>query len=200
MKEVRWWWLRHAPVPSPEARIHGRLDLPCDTSDTEDFAALARQLPRQAVLLESGLIRCRQTIGALEAAGVPLPPAQLEPDLVEQDFGAWQGHSWSELADAKDPDLPRFWKDPAGEAPPGGESFAQVIARVRGVLARQAEENPHRDIIAVAHAGTIRAALAVALELPPDVALRFAVDPLSLTRIDQVGESWRVVCVNRMPG
>jgi len=71
---TRWWWLRHAPVPDPEGRITGRLDLPCDTSDTAWFAALARRLPRNAVLVESGLMRCDQTIGAIEVAGLALPP------------------------------------------------------------------------------------------------------------------------------
>jgi alpha-ribazole phosphatase len=47
------------------------------------------------------------------------------------------------------------------------------------------------------HSGTIRAALAVALEIAPDRALRFAIDPLSLTRIDRLTNGWRIVGVNR---
>ena len=46
------------------------------------------------------------------------------------------------------------------------------------------------------HSGTIRAALAIALELTPEQALRFAVEPLSLTRIDRVAGGWRIVGVN----
>ena len=52
------------------------------------------------------------------------------------------------------------------------------------------------DVVLVVHSGTIRAALAVALELTPEQALRFAVEPLSLTRIDRVAGGWRVVGVN----
>ena len=48
----------------------------------------------------------------------------------------------------------------------------------------------------VVHSGTIRAVLAIALELSPDSALRFAIDPLSLTRIDRLKDGWRVVGVN----
>jgi alpha-ribazole phosphatase len=51
-------------------------------------------------------------------------------------------------------------------------------------------------VILVVHSGTVRAALAIALDLPPEVALRFAIDPLSLTRIDRVANGWRVVGVN----
>jgi alpha-ribazole phosphatase len=42
----------------------------------------------------------------------------------------------------------------------------------------------------------LRTAVAVALELSPDAALRFVIDPLSLTRIDRLDNSWRVVAVN----
>jgi hypothetical protein len=36
-----------------------------------------------------------------------------------------------------------------------------------------------------------------ALDLEPDAALRFVIDPLSLTRIDRLNNGWRVVAVNR---
>jgi alpha-ribazole phosphatase len=49
----------------------------------------------------------------------------------------------------------------------------------------------------VVHSGTVRAALAIALDLPPVAALRFAIDPLSLTRIDRLAGGWRVIGVNR---
>ncbi|MDR3436999.1 histidine phosphatase family protein [Telmatospirillum sp.] len=197
--KCRWWWLRHAPVPDPEGRISGRLDLACDTSDNEWFAVLANRLPRNAVLVESGLIRCAQTTGALEGAGLPLPPAQIEADLAEQDFGRWQGKTWGVLAAIQDPDLPAFWQNPATATPPGGESFATVVERVRAVVERLSSDFSGRDIVAVAHAGTIRAALAVALDIPPESALSFVVEPLSLTRIDAMDAGWRVVGVNWLP-
>ncbi|WP_142849427.1 histidine phosphatase family protein [Telmatospirillum sp. J64-1] len=197
---TRWWWLRHAPVPDPEGRIHGRLDLPCDTSETEDFAALARLLPRGAVLVESGLIRCMQTTEALSNVGLPLPPPIIVPAFVEQDFGHWQGQSWSRLQTAKDPDLAAFWQAPATTPPPGGESFSDMVERVKAAIDVLTEENPNRDIIAIAHAGTIRAALAIALDLPPETALRFAVAPLSLTRLEVMDGAWAVNGVNLLPG
>ena len=197
---TRWWWLRHAPVPCPQGRIHGQLDVACDLSDTEDFRWLAARIPANAVLVESGLIRCRQTAGALEAAGLLLLPPLIEPDLMEQDFGRWQGRSWLELEAAKDPDLKDFWCDPAGSAPPGGESFAAMVARVVEAVTRIGRDHAGRDILAIAHAGTIRAALALALDLSPAAALRIAVQPLSLTRIDATVDSWRVDGVNGTAG
>jgi alpha-ribazole phosphatase len=197
---TRWWWLRHAPVPCPQGRIHGQLDVACDLSDTEDFLWLAGRIPANSVLVESGLIRCRQTAGGLEAAGLPLPPPQVEPDLVEQDFGRWQGRSWLELDAVKAPGLKEFWADPAGTAPPGGESFASMTERVAAAVGRLSREHAGRDILAIAHAGTVRAALALALDLSPAAALRLSVLPLSLTRIDATPDSWRVDGVNLTAG
>jgi alpha-ribazole phosphatase len=193
---TRWWLVRHAPVPCPHGRIHGRLDVACDTSDDEDFRQLAKRIPALSALVESGLMRCRQTTGALEAAGLVLPPPLIEPDLVEQDFGRWQGRSWMELDGAKDEDLPAFWADPAHAVPPGGESFAAMCRRVAHALDRQSAILSGRDVLAVVHAGTVRAALALALGLDPALALRFAIQPLSLTRLDLTSDGWRVECVN----
>lgn len=193
---TRWWWLRHAPVPDPENRICGRLDPPCDLSDQDRLTALARYLPAQAVVVESGLLRCHQTLGAIEASGLTVAPSIIEPDLQEQDFGHWQGRRWAELDKAKDPLVEAFWRDPASTAPPGGESFEAVMARVRAVIAAMTRHFEGRDIIAVAHAGTIRAALAMALDLPAQAALSFVIDPLSVTRLDSIGEGWRITGVN----
>ncbi|CAA7624525.1 Fructose-2,6-bisphosphatase [Candidatus Terasakiella magnetica] len=196
---TRWWLMRHAPVPCPHGRIHGQLDVACDTSEDDVFAALVRSLPVNPVLIESGLIRCRQTAGALEAAGLLLPPPIIEPDLMEQNFGRWQGRSWMDLEVAKEPDLGDFWRDPAGTAPPGGESFASMIERVTGAMENLTAAQAGRDILAIVHAGTIRAALAQALDLEPATALRFAVQPLSLTRLDATADGWRIETVNALP-
>ena len=200
MVTVRWWWVRHAPVPCPIGRIHGNLDVACDTSDEQDFQHLMHSLPQNPVLIESGLLRCRQTTGALEKAGLTLPPPIIEALFQEQDFGRWQGRSWTDLESTKDPDLKGFWQDPAYAVPPGGESFATQVARVADAIDRHARLNDGRDILAIAHAGTIRAALAHALGIDPARALSLAIAPLSLTRIDAVSQGWRVECVNRLPG
>ena len=70
-------------------------------------------------------------------------------------------------------------------------------------IRRLVELHAGRDIIAVAHGGTIRAALALALGLDPEAALAFTIENCSLTRIDHIdgpgmGHGWRVVTVNRL--
>jgi alpha-ribazole phosphatase len=110
----------------------------------------------------------------------------------EQDFGQWTGRHHDDLAREFGAAYDAFWNTPAESTPPGGESFTEQIRRVRDGLAHL----PPGDVILVVHSGTIRAALAIALDLAPDAALRFAIDPLSLTRLDRVAGGWRVVGVN----
>ena len=46
---TRWWWVRHAPVPNPEARCYGQSDKDCDVTSHDLYARLARLLAECAV-------------------------------------------------------------------------------------------------------------------------------------------------------
>ena len=200
MKQTtRWWWIRHAPVPNHDGRLYGRRDVDADVSDRGAISALAARLPRSALWVASPLSRARQTANALMAAAGATPAAlTIESDLIEQDFGAWQGMTYAEITAASGGRKHPLAFAPADMVPDGGESFSSIIPRIAAVIARLTKEQAGGDIVAVAHAGTIRAALAVALNLEPEAALLFAVATLSLTRLDYLSgaEMWRVESVN----
>lgn len=207
---TRWWWVRHAPVTVNQGCCYGQTDLPCDVADEAGFAGLAKRLPQRAMWVTSPLKRTHMTAASLVAAGVdgpvtiPGPGVAIEPDLIEQHFGEWQGTRYDELAARRGAAWHRFWLAPAHETPPGGESFVALMQRVHGAIARLSECYGGRDVIAVVHGGTIRAALALALDLAPESALAFTIDNLSLTRIDHIsgpgrGHRWRVGVVNQPP-
>ena len=184
--ETNLWLIRHAPVDGPRGVIHGP-DAPADVSDAAGFATLRARLPAKALAVCSPARRTRET-----AAALGLDPAN-EDAFREQDFGAWTGRRHDDLV-AELGDVYRdFWQSPASNAPPGGESFVDQIVRARAGLAPL----PAGDAVLVVHSGTVRAVLAIALDLAPDAALRFVIDPLSLTRIDRLEGGWRVVAVNR---
>jgi alpha-ribazole phosphatase len=198
---TRWYWIRHAPAIDHEGRLYGQRDVDCDCSDATAMAALARALPTDAVWVTTPLKRTRETAEAIRKAaeGPPLGAEPIvEPLLMEQNFGAWQGQKRSEVIKH------RTWIAAAEEVPPGGENFVSVTMRVRRAIESMNQEYRGRDIVAVAHGGTIRSALGVALDLTPELALAFAVDNLSLTVLERFSETgrshdWRVVTVNRPP-
>ena len=203
---TRWWFVRHAPVIGVNGRVYGQDDIEADCGDEAQFKHLAGLLPHDAVWLVSHLKRTHQTASAIFAARVTeiLPAPIITSELAEQHFGDWQGMSYTDLEALRGAAYLRFWHSPASERPPGGESFEDVVARVAGAMERITAEHAGRDIVAVVHGGTIRAALAVALGIEPERALGFAVDTCSVTRMDHLeggteGAAWRIVAVNQHP-
>ena len=207
---TRWWWVRHAPVTVNNGRCYGQTDVPCDCDNERAFAGLAQKLPKDAVWVTSPLKRTHMTATSIVRAGlpgpdpIPGPDVLVEPDLIEQHFGEWQGVTYAELAERNGNLWPRFWLAPAHHAPPGGESFVDLLARAHPAIERLSKTYVGREIIAVTHGGTIRAALALALQLAPEAALAVSIDNLSLTRIEyfpgaQVAHPWRVTLVNQPP-
>jgi len=185
-RETHLWLIRHAPVDGPRGVIHAP-DAPADLDDVATFAALQARLPSGARTVCSPARRTRETAARLGLA------ATEDDAFREQDFGSWTGRRHSEIEQELGAETYRiFWQSPGTNRPPGGESFADQIARARDGLARL----PPGDVVLVVHSGTIRAILAIALELTPEHALRFVIDPLSLTRIDRLEHAWRVVAVN----
>lgn len=207
---TRWWWIRHAPVPGQPGRIYGQADFLADCSDIAAFRALAAVLPADAVWITSNLKRTQQTADAVLAAmGHAAAPQRLvEPDLAEQHFGNWQGLTFDELDKLRGDERFTFWLSPASEVPPGGESFVEVVTRVGGAVRRLTERFSGRHIVAVAHGGSIRAALAHALAIDAERVLSFAVANCSVTQLDHIydpggvdrdKQGWRVNAVNLLP-
>jgi len=184
--ETKLWLIRHAPVDGLRGVIHGP-DAPVDLGDVAALATLITKLPREAMAYCSPARRTRET-----ALALGLDPIEA-PAFREQDFGAWTGRRHDDLEVELGDAYRAFWKAPAHNRPPSGESFVDQIERARAGLAAL----PVGDAMLVVHSGTIRAALAIALDLAPDAALRFVIDPLSLTRIDRLDGGWRIVVVNQ---
>lgn len=176
--------IRHAPALNG-GRLCGRTDVAADLSDAAAVAATARALGRPVRLVVSPALRCRQTAGALW----PDLAAISDPRLWEQDFGRWDGRPLADL-----PDLgPLSRAELAAHRPPEGESFADLCARVAPAIAAIAAEGP---ATIVAHAGIVRAALALALG-DGAAGLGFQVAPLSVTRLVALGGGhWSIGSVN----
>lgn len=146
-----WLW-RHPRAEGAAGRCIGRTDLAVDRRRAKRLAHRIRRTARREglprVILTSPLRRCREVGACLRRWGWIL---YVDPGLVEMDFGAWDGRSWSALGAgdfaAWDAD---FLHHPVG----GGESLAGVLARVRAF----AEAAPAGPCLAVGHGGWINAA------------------------------------------
>jgi alpha-ribazole phosphatase len=200
---TRWWWVRHAPVRDDGGCIYGQKDIACDTSDREVFSAVAKILPRNAVWYASNLQRTHQTAEALWAAGAAKPETMhKEAAFAEQNLGRWQGLNRAAFMASRPIAVGSYWFAPIDEPAPGGESFVDLYDRVTVAIDRISRAHTGQDIIAVAHGGTIKAAIGLALDMPGK-GLAFTIDNCSVTRLDHLASDghsgWRLPMVNQQP-
>ncbi|TVQ33543.1 MAG: histidine phosphatase family protein [Geminicoccaceae bacterium] len=187
--------VRHAPTAWNEAgRLQGRADPPLSP---QGRAVLAHwRLPQPfaaAPILTSPLRRAQETAAAFGAA-------EVEPRLIEMDWGAWEGRRLGELRDADPDGMAAIEARGLDLRPPGGECPRDVMARLDALFRDLA---PLPRVVLVAHKGTLRAAMALAVgwamtskppvRLGPDDALAFALDAAGrprppLTPIRLVGD------------
>jgi len=205
MTETRFWLIRHAFVDeNARAMLYGVMDVPlCESSLLEQapmYRALATRLPHPAVWRVTPLSRTRRTAEAIFAAGYPHTEPGVEPDLIEQSLGEWQGLPHAELPALLSMPKHAFWPLAGHERPPGGETLAEVIDRVGAALEQLALQHPDEDVVIASHGGSIRAAVAHCLRIGADNALHLTVQNLSLTRLERGPDGWRVICVNELPG
>ena len=147
--------VRHFPTDwNRDRRLQGRADTPLSAAARAELAAL--RLPaswRAARVVASPLLRAHETAEAL-AEG----PVASDPRLIEMDFGDWEGRFGPELladpACAYRPVESWGWDF----RPPGGETPAEVFARLAPLLAEIAAAG--RPTLLVAHRGVMRTVLA----------------------------------------
>ncbi len=148
--------LRHAETEWSKAGKHtGRTDIPLTDEGREHARKAAERLGGRsfALVLSSPLIRARETA---EIAG--LHP-EFDDDLMEWDYGAYEGLTTKEIrVDRPDWDL---WS----QGVPQGESPDDVAARADRVIARAVAADG--DVCLVAHGHLLRVLGARWIEQPP---------------------------------
>lgn len=150
------WLVRHGPTEWSRAGRHTSVtDLPLLAESEDDARGLAPRLAgvEPALVLTSPRRRARDT-----AALAGFPDAEVDPDLAEWHYGDYEGLTTAQIRET----VPGWtvWTHPC----PGGETPAQVTARLDRVVAEARE----RDgvVLAFAHGHSLRALAARWLGLP----------------------------------
>ncbi len=175
--------IRHGATASP-GTLNGRTDVGLATRP----APLAFD---PGVLWTSPARRARETVAGL----FPGREAQEDVRLWEQDFGVWDGVAYSDLPDTGDLSLEAL----AALKADGGESHIEMAARVRPVLEAASGLALTEDtrVTIVAHAGTVRAALALATGSEA-AGLAFQIAHLGATRFRCYPGGLAVLSVNEV--
>ena len=190
-----YWFIRHGPTHA--TGFAGHRDIPADLSDKALINRLNLFLPKDALIQSSDLSRARETAIAIRGTREILPEA---PEFREMDFGDWDGKNFDEVA-RSDPQRARdFWDSPGDIAPPNGESWNQLSARIKTALDQRNENGPQGNLIIVAHFAVILAAIQIASGMEAKSIFSFKIDNFSVTKLDYLHKSnnWRVMGVNHL--
>src|SRR4051812_40665562 len=159
------WLIRHGETEWSLSGAHtGRTDLPLTSEGERRARELQGRLAGQkfGLVLTSPLQRARRTC---ELAGFGAV-AQLEPNLMEWDYGSYEGRSSADIRRER-PDWTLF-----RDGVPGGETLAQVAIRARAVIERSLAGGG--NVALFAHGHILRILAACWLDLAPEAGQCFA--------------------------
>lgn len=91
----------------------------------------------------------------------------VEPNLIEMDFGDWDGKDYDFLWQQPKPNIGDFWQSPFQYSPPNGETFSELTLRV-GAWWKTFTADVNQDTLIVTHAGVIKCLLALVLSESED--------------------------------
>jgi len=181
--------LRHGQTDlSVQRRYSGRGNPPLTELGRRQADAAAAYLGGKggiAAVVSSPLRRAYDTAqAAAKALGLDVV---VDDDLIETDFGSWEGLTFFEAA-ATDPEVHGSWLRDTSVVPPGGESFDAVHARVRRARNRLIAEHGGSTVLVVSHVTPIKTLLRMALDAGPGMLYRLHLDLASLSIAEFYGD------------
>jgi probable phosphomutase (TIGR03848 family) len=192
--------VRHGQTATTGSVLPGRapgLHL-ADAGRAQAEAAAARiaELGRVDAVYASPLERAQETAAPIaKARGLKVVR---DKGLLEADFGEWTGKELKGLM--KLPEWSTVQRYPSGFRFPGGESFAEMQARIVGALERLRSQHPGGVVVAVSHADPIKAAVAHAMGTHLDLFQRIVISTCSVTAIAYGAGGPVVLTVNSTGG
>jgi broad specificity phosphatase PhoE len=162
---VRLWLVRHGETEWSASGQHtGRTDLPLTATGEQRARAVGSLLAgrRFALVLTSPMRRAVDTCRLAGYGG----QATVDSDLVEWDYGAYEGHTTHEIQSERPGWF--LWRDGV----PSGESIDQVAARAQAVIDRALSSSG--DVLLFAHGHILRILSSCWLGLPPAEGRLFA--------------------------
>jgi broad specificity phosphatase PhoE len=176
------WLIRHGETEwSRDLRHTGMTDVPLTAEGEKQADAVRSELNgvAPALVLCSPLRRARETA---RLAG--LTPEAFTDDLLERDYGAWEGRTTKEIRETLGNPQWTVWTSPMEPGATPGETLDQVAVRVDRVIERCLPVvQGGGDCVLVAHGHVLRILTARWLGLPPLDGQLFALDPARLSAL-----------------
>lgn len=178
--------LRHGVTESTERKAFsgaGGSDPGLTETGVEQARRAAGWLKRHGgidAVVSSPMQRTRETAGIV--AGTLGRDVEIEDGLIETAFGDWDGSTFGEIR-ARWPAEMSAWLGSTSIAPPGGEAFDTVDARIAVARERILQTYAGKTVVAVSHVTPIKLLMRQALDAPMSVLYRMELAPASITTI-----------------
>jgi broad specificity phosphatase PhoE/ribonuclease HI len=178
--------LRHGATESTERRAFsgaGGSDPGLTETGAEQAGRAAAWLERHGgidAVVSSPMQRTRQT--AEIVAGILGRDVEIDDGLIETAFGDWDGSTFGEIQE-RWPSEMAAWLGSTAVAPPGGEAFDDVDARIAVARERLVQTYAGKTVVAVSHVTPIKLLLRQALDAPMSLLFRMELDSASITTI-----------------
>ena len=171
--------IRHARTDAVDGWLAGREAVPLNQVGRAQAERLRQRLRTVniAAIYSSPLDRALETAAALAHDRDLMVEPRME--LIEVDFGAWSGATFTRLA--ADPAWVRFNRQRGLADVPGGERAPEVQARVVRAIDELRTRHPNQTVALVSHADVIRLAVLFAAGSPVEFIHRFEISPASVT-------------------
>ena len=174
--------LRHGQTAlSVQRRYSGRGNPELTDTGRQQADDAARHLGAKggiAAVVSSPLKRAHDTAkAAADELGLTV---QIDDDLIETDFGEWEGLTFPEAA-KRHPEVHGRWLRDTSLQPPGGESFDEVQHRVQRARDRIIADHGPGTVLVVSHVTPIKTLLRLALGAGPSILHRLHLDLASLS-------------------
>lgn len=191
--------VRHGQtILNDDIRFRGQRDLPLNRTGRREAIAVARALAdaRVQAVYSSPLARALE-VGTAIAAASGLDDVEPVDDLLNLDYGRWEGLTREECRSV-DPDAwQRFVTDPEQAHCPGGESVAAAADRIVRALRQIGERHAGETVAAVSHGVLLRlAVLRIAgpitanwqFALPPDGSITFEIEDGEIRLVTEIAD------------
>lgn len=160
---VELWLVRHGQTDwNQQRRVQGHTDIPLNEEGIDQARKLAASLngSQIAAIYTSDLVRAARTAAIL--AGKARLPVYQDKRLREISMGIWEGRIWQDLARDLPDEIASLELDPLDSRASGGETLAEVAARMRSFADEVAHTYNGQIVMVVSHGLSLAALFCLA--------------------------------------
>ena len=193
---IRLLLVRHGETADNASKVfQGRRGRGLNERGVAQAARLAERLrgAKIARVITSDLERAIET--ARHVATIAGREIELEPELREVDVGAWTGLSYAEV-EARFPEEWAAWRDGVDLRRGGGETYAELGARIARAIDRIARTSETSDVVVVSHGAALRTFVCRVLGISVSSRSLGAMTNTAVTTVEHDGTTARLVSFN----